>query len=450
LGAAGEGDIPMKRAGFAVCCLLVFLLVGVPSVSAETPALERQLVYALEVYDGVGYVSNFAPVSEETIYLLADHSNAFSPRNTMVYYWAITRSYQVDWDELNEPVESATLEILQGQAVIQELQPTVFSVVLPEGYGSRKSYLLWGADAERGYPEFLDEFREYYIQIRDYQNAYQEYQDAYDEYQDALLDETVVEKPAAPVRPEEPAPFLKVVIPPSFGFHVNLPEGDYRIRLKDPDGQIIPDSEKKIVAFSHRRTGVGYKIIPESRWTKSERSDDPQETIYVMGGSNAAIYLQPFYEAEYNEAYYRGLLDTQDHGGATDRWVWAHMEPFYQATMTISPDIAASELDVIGERPFYVVQMPGPRLGYQVVEYDPETMSGQRPTFVGFEVGLERDDRKVTIGLVDQDGVVVEGSKREIRWVPAERPVIQYLWLSLPLFSGLIVVMLRRSQTKRL
>ncbi|HEY45404.1 MAG TPA: hypothetical protein G4O14_01320 [Anaerolineae bacterium] len=439
----------MKRRCFMVCYLLVFLFVGVSPTMAETPTLEQQLVYALEVYDGVGYTSNFAPANEETIYLLADHSNAFSPRNTMVYYWAITRSYKADWDELNEPVESATLEILQGQTLIQELPPTLFSIVLPEGHGSRKSYLLWGADAERGYPGFLEEFREYYIQIRDYQNAYQEYQTAYDEYQDAMLDETIVEKPNAPVRPVEPPPFLKVVIPPSFGFQVNLPEGDYRIRLKDLDGQIIPDSEKKIVVFSHRRTGIGYKIIPESRWTVPERSDDPQQTIYVMGGSNAAIYLQPFYEAEYNEAYYRGLLDTQDHSGAADRWAWAHMEPFYQATMTMSSENSTGELEMTGEKPFFVVQMPGPRLGYQVVEYDPATMGGQRPTFVGFEVGLERDDRKVTIGLVDQDGVVVEGSEREIRWVPEKRPVIQYLWLSFPLLVGLIVFVLRRSRTKR-
>jgi hypothetical protein len=449
LGAAGEGDIPMKRVSFVVCCLLVFLFVGVPPTMAETPTLEQQLVYALEVYDGVGYTSNFAPANEETIYLLADHSNAFSPRNTMVYYWAITRSYKADWDELNEPVESATLEILQGQTVIQELPPTLFSIVLPEGHGSRKSYLLWGADAERGYPDFLEEFREYYTQVRDYQNAYQEYQNAYDEYQDAMLDETIVEKPNAPVRPVEPPPFLKVVIPPSFGFQVKLPEGDYRIRLKDMDGQIIPDSEKNIVVFSHRRTGIGYKIIPESRWTVPERSDDPQQTIYVMGGGDAAIYLQPFYEAEYNEAYYRGLLDTQDHSGATDRWAWAHMEPFYQATMTMSSENSTGELETIGEKPFYVVQMPGPRLGYQVVEYDPATMGSQRPTFVGFEVGLERVDRKVTIGLVDQDGVVVEGSEREIRWVPEKRPVIQYLWLSFPLLVGLIVFVLRRSRTQR-
>ena len=239
------------------------------------------------------------------------------------------------------------------------------------------------------------------------------------------------------------------MIPPSFGFQVNLPEGDYRIRLKDLDGQIIPDSEKKIVVFSHRRTGIGYKIIPESRWTIPERSDDPQETIYVMGGSNAAIYLQSFYEAEYNDAYYRGLLDTQDHSGATDRWTWAHMEALHQATMTISGVNGVGELDMIEEKPFNVVQMPGPRLGYQVLEYDQETMGGQRPTFVGFEFGLERDDRKVMISLIDQDGVVVEGSEREIRWVPEKRPAIQFLWLCLPLLVGSIIFILRRSRTKR-
>jgi hypothetical protein len=439
----------VKRVTFVVCSLVAFLFVGIPSSSAEPPPLEEQLVYALEVYDGLGYVNNFAPTSEDTIYLLADHSNAFSPRKTMVYYWAITRSYRVDWDELNDPMDEASLEILQGQTMIQELQPTVFSVILPQGYGSRESELLWGVEAEQGYPDFLKEYREYFVQISSYQEALQAYQDAYDEYQDALLDETVVEKPAAPVRPEEPPPFLKVVIPPSFGFEVNLPEGDYRIQLRDLDGNIIPESEKKVVVFSHRRTGIGYKIIPESRWTKPERSDDPQETIYVMGGSNAALYLQPFNALEYKEAFYRGLLDTQDHSGATDRWIWAHMDAVHQAVMTISVPNGKEGFDLIEENPFNVVQMPGPRLGYEVVAYDPETMAGQRPTFLGFELDLEREDRRVTIRLQDQDGVVVEGGEREIRWLPEKKPVIQYVWLCSPLLIGSMIFVWRRSRTKR-
>lgn len=439
----------MRKISLIVLTVLLLLL-GFPYlVLADEPTAERELVYAMQVFEGYGYTSTFAPMSEDSIYLLADHDNALSPRYTMVYYWPITRSYRVDWDALNEPVEAVSLEILRGNNLIQTELLTTCSVALLEGYGSRNSELYLGPDSIEGFLRFEQQRQEYIIQTREYYDQMQEFQRLYDEYTDAMLDETVTVKPPAPIRPEEPAPFLLIVTPPAPCFRINLSSGNYRIRLVDSAGQIIPASEKKLVVFSHRRTGIGYNIIPEAEWTKPERSDDPQETVYVEGVTNVALYLQPFKEAEFNEAYYRGLLDPQDHSGGVDRWVWAHLEAYGPARLSLFNPGSGEELTQLEEKPYFVLQTPGPRLGYQVVEYDPMTMSSQRPTFYGFEVGLLDQEERLIVRLLDSDGAVVEGSEREIRWLPKGRPPIQYLWLSCPLLVGMVVTLLRRARTKR-
>jgi len=435
----------MRKPSVIACGTLILVLAITHSVSADTPAAERQLVYALEAFEGLGYASSFVPLSEDTIYLLANRDNALSPRYTVVYYWPLTRSYRADWNALNEPVGAAWLEILRGQSLIQTISPTIFSLVFPEGYGSRKCELHWGEDAREAYLRFQEQRKEYYARMREYRDAMQEYERVYEKYMDAMLDETIAEKPHAPIRPEEPPPFLLVVTPPTQGFRVNLPSGEYRIRLKGPGGEVISGSEKKLVVFSHRREGIGYNILPESRWTKPERSDDPQETIYVDSKSNAALYLQPFLEAEFNEAYYRGLLDPQDHSGSEDRWVWAHLEAYGQATMALF-DPGGEELSRLEEKPYSVIQTPGPRLGYEVVEYQPEAMSGQRPTFTGFELKLTERRERLILWLEDYTGAVVEGSQREIRWLPQHRPPILYLWLCAPLLVGFGLFLWRRSR----
>jgi len=56
--------------------------------------------------------------------------------------------------------------------------------------------------------------------------------------------------------------------------------------------------------------------------------------------------------------------------------------------MPVFADRGGIELARVEQRPYAVIQSPGPRLGYQVVEYLPETMSGQRPAFRGFQLSL--------------------------------------------------------------
>jgi hypothetical protein len=85
-----------------------------------------------------------------------------------------------------------------------------------------------------------------------------------------------------------------------------------------------------------------------------------------------------------------------------------------------------------------------------VVEYQAETMSGQRPTFTGFELSLTNREGRLTIWLMDPTGAVVTGSEREVRWLPQHRPLIQYLWLCSPLLAGLGSFLWRRSRVGRM
>jgi hypothetical protein len=435
---------------FRILTTIIFLALIASSQSAlaETPPAERQLVYALEVFEGFGYASTFGPVNEEVIYLLADHDNALSPRYTMVYYWPLTRSYRTDWETLNEPVVDATLQVFSDGELFTSEAATVFSVEFPGGYGSRDSSLHWGSAAGTLFERTNIERIDYYSAVREYQTEYQDYQERYEDYLDAMLDETITDKPSAPEEPREPEPYLKMVTPPTIGFRLNLPVGDYKIEIINPEGEIIPGSEKEIVVFSHRRTGIGYNIIPESRWTQPERSDDPLETIYVDSVSNKALYLQPFIEAEFNEAYYLGLLDPQDHSGSVDRWIWAHFDPYSPGTLVLVDRATGDELMLVEEMPFKIIQTPGPQLGYQVVEFSGEISSTQRPSFVGYEIDLANMRDKVIFRLLDMDGDVVQGSEREIRWLPRGRPFVQYLWIGTPILVGGLIILWRKSRSE--
>ena len=439
----------MRRIRLLITVVFLALIASSQSASADTPEAERQLVYALEVYEGFGYASTYAPLNEEVIYLLAEHENAISPRYTMVYYWPLTRSYRTDWETLNESVAGATIEVLQGGALIDTVEQDVFNIEFPDGYGSRESHLHWDSEAEEVLIRVQEERSLYYEALRAYQNALQDYQKLQEEYLDAMLDETVTEKPNAPVEPLEPELFLTVVTPLTSGFKLNLPIGNYQIRLRDAQGAIIPGSEKDVVVFSYRRTGIGYNIIPEARWTQPERSDDPLETIYVDELSNKALYLQPFIEAEFNEAYYRGLLDPQDHTGNIDRWIWAHFYPYSAESMVLVDRVSEAEILRITEKPFKIIQTPGPQLGYQVVEFEGEITSTERPTFIGFEIDLSQLRDNLEFKLLDVDGNVVPGSEREIRWLSRGRPIVQYLWIGTPVLVGGVIILWRKTRSEK-
>ena len=52
---------------------------------------------------------------------------------------------------------------------------------------------------------------------------------------------------------------------------VNLDAGQYALRMRDAGGQTVPGSERTLVVFAPRRTGVGYTVLPDRPLPMTER-----------------------------------------------------------------------------------------------------------------------------------------------------------------------------------
>ena len=89
-----------------------------------------------------------------------------------------------------------------------------------------------------------------------------------------------VEPDDLPREPNQPAPLNTFSTGLNSGFPVKLEPGNYRIRTRAADGTIVPESERRLVVFSPRRTAVGYEVIPENRWTFPEESNDLEGAIF--------------------------------------------------------------------------------------------------------------------------------------------------------------------------
>ncbi len=434
---------------FAISIGWIFCLV-LPS-AAQAPELREQLVYGLNVFNGRGYGGGFTPRTEDTIYLIANKDNAISARITLVYFWPITEKYIAGFNALNEEVEG-TLEILKRGKVIETLEKEDNSLYYPEGYYGEGSLFYKGEEAHAYYEKFMKAIEEYYKKIAEYQQAQTEYQKNFNDFLEEIKKrreageeikkEEIEER--MPREPKPPTPPQFYVTPPTKDYIINLPEGHYKIRLRAEDGTIIQGSEKNLVLFTSRRTGgTGYEIIPGNRWTRRESCDDPSWIIYLAGKNT--LYFNPFVQDEYNELYYNKLEDPQNRG-REEKWRWVHTKSIKDVTLLFKK--GEKILQRIARVPYYVKQIPGPELGYEIVEFNPEEMEmyGKQPTFEGYKLELSSTLQKTNyeINLEKKEGEFFPGGKREIRLVRKENAKSLYILSVFPLIVGLVVFVGRR------
>lgn len=422
--------------------LLVTLLVWmwfVAPTSAQEPVKERQFVYGVNAFTGKAYAGTFYPPTVDTLYLLADTRSIVSPRYTLIYFWPITNEYKADWDGLNETVPG-TLEILQRGRLLHTLTQTKYVIQYPRGLNAGEVHLYIGQEAETQYQEFQRQRQAYRDRVWEYYQATREYREQLQKLADKNPETEVI----IPDPPAEPEPFLFFSTSVNDGFPVELPAGTYTIRVRGEDGAIVPQSERKLIVFAPRRAGLGYVVVPQDKWTTPEQADDPGQVIYARRGS--VVYLQPFIEQEYNELYYTRLEKPQSTAGSRDRWMWVHMRPKTGGYLEVLRD--GQVVGRVERKPYTVRQLPGPALGYEVVEYQPEEGAERvrSPDFEGFEIRVEPGRPSYTIRLVEADGSVVPGSEREIRLVKTQSAWTLYLLPFLPLVTGVSLVAWRRSK----
>jgi hypothetical protein len=89
-----------------------------------------------------------------------------------------------------------------------------------------------------------------------------------------------------------------------------------------------------------------------------------------------------------------------------------------------------------------VQQFAGSRLGYEIVEFDPESMNS--PSFSGFKVEIEHPFTNYTIELGEREGQVTIGSHRHIRVILVERQNLIYVVSGIPLLVGIGAIIIRK------
>jgi hypothetical protein len=201
-----------------------------------------------------------------------------------------------------------------------------------------------------------------------------------------------------------------------------------------------------MIIFAPRRTGVGYTIVPETRWTTPLESPAPSDVI--VGAADSALYLEPHLAREYPGRDWALLQNPQRLQGDVGGWEWVNGERLRDQRLEI---IAGEE--VVDRRSltrYEVRQVPGSQLGYDVIEMDssasgtPDTADSRRPDFAAYPLDLEAPGEHYQIRLTAEQGEIVPGSNRLVH-VPENPPITRLFVLPvIPLVAGAIVISRRR------
>jgi hypothetical protein len=422
----------IKKSGLA----FLFVLMTVLPAAAQAPERREAFVWATTVFAGVQYESTFAPPASDTLYLLADESHVLAPRSTLVYDWPITNRLLSDWLARNELVEGTL--VLEDSRGREKRLPLTDYVIQFDGDAPAETVALYsGAEATARYATF-DQARAAYAQALHAQfQLEQQYQAALTAAAQAATKGETLTIPHGP--PPPLPPFTRYSTEVKQAFVLNLPAGDYTLWLERPDRGEEPTSRKHLHIFAPRRYGVGYSVMPAAKWTVPEQSNDPRNAIYALPGST--FYLQPFTEFEVNELAYARMIDAQARGVQPERYVWVHTTPY--PSVTLQRIEQGQVVAGIANQPYFVRQLPGASLGYQIEAFDPA--SEKSPSFYGYGIGVEAG-QNLRIQLVDGSGQPVAGSSREIRPIRAADRRVIYTFSLLPLLIGGAVLLWRRGR----
>jgi hypothetical protein len=216
--------------------------------------------------------------------------------------------------------------------------------------------------------------------------------------------------------------------------------------MRLPDGSIPHASRKTLVMFEKMQDGVAYTIVPQSRWTKPESSSQPEGVIYTPRGT--ILYLQPFRQSQYNDFYYTRMADPQNQSGRMDQSRWVPLEPYKDADVTLQLEVASRVVVQIPLEAYFVQQLPGSGLGYEVIKYIPASMP--EPSFEGYKIELTGDNAEYYIQLVRTGGEPIAGSGRQIRVLYTDRAWGLYALSAIPLLVGVGMMMERRRRIRKI
>jgi hypothetical protein len=431
--------------------VILAVLCSLASAYGDVPTRTENLVYSILAFNGRDYSETFAPETADTIYLIAGTDSFLSLRKTLIYFWPLTDELKTDTQNLDEEL-AGTLECAGPGRERRSFAPIRFTYFNVRGEYELNWRVARGAEADAEMQRWRGIVERYRAAMDDSQRramAYEEelasltsrIQKLRDQGRDvaALVAELTELK-----KPEQPAPPADYVVPPAGireAFILNLAEGTYALRLRNPDGTIMEGSEKRLVVFSRRRAEtIGYEVIPGDKWTRPVLSHTPSGILYVDGSTT--LYLRPFLQDEYNDRSYQKAI-RNDARGNPSLMTWVKIQQVPRAAIEARTGDAAAV--TLREQPFFVEQISGATLGYRIVPYDPQgAHQGQDPSIIAFRVPMSPDRSVIRLRTLDGRGAVLPGSEREIR-VPSRGPARLLLLLAAlaPLLAMAIVLAVR-------
>ena len=441
--------------------LLAFLLggaLGAGSLAAQAPERVEQFVYSIAAFNGLDYAGTFARREADTIYLLAGVDNFLTARNGLVYFWPITGEWKLDLSALDVAFEG-TLELSARGQPPQTLGMTPYTYYNVRGEYELNWKVATEAEAEAVVQHSRDLISAYYEAVADYRQERMEYEQGLQEMVGTIVarreagedvTELVaeVEKMEPPAEPQRPTHYLVPPVPVQQAFIINLPVGEYRIRMLTADGAVMEGSERRIVTFARRRAeAVGLDVIPGDKWTRPVESTSPSSVLYVDGSTD--LYLRPFYQREYNDLFYEKMR-RNDARGNPGLMKWVRIQQVPGAVVEVAAGAPAAQPRPVREAPFFVEQLPGAALGYRIVPFDPVEHADRQPSLRAFHLPLSRERPVLRVRVLDRDGQPLPSSQRQVRIVaPSVRARWALLPAAVPLLVLVVVLALRSRRVSR-
>lgn len=407
-----------------LCTLVVSLLLcgSSSAVFAQTPDRREEVVWSVVTLRQDDYLGVFSPEETPTLYIMANTTHIFDVRRTQVYYWPIDRQYKPDWSRRNEVVEG-TLELMnESGEVLERFERTPYTIQLSSDPETNGTQLITGEQALDLYANYLARRDAYLQSVRAYDLELAEYLDQMREDPDRT----------DLVEPQSPEPFLEAMNQPNSGFMLNLAPGRFQIRAVDSNGSPVAGSARELISITPRGAGVGYRVIPESKWTVPGNSETFAKIIY-HSTETRTLYLQAHAVREYNQREFARTTNPQETDSFANGWLWV-FDPNQIENVNIEMLTDGTWSAPILPEDFTVQQSAGSALGYHIRPHNP---SDQRsPDFRGYQVNLPASARNIRIRLVDSNGKVVNGSERIILETQTTIPAGLYVLLVLPPLIG--------------
>jgi len=226
-----------------------------------------------------------------------------------------------------------------------------------------------------------------------------------------------------------------------WGFPINLSSGNYRIHLRTNDNEVIPESVKDLVIFEHQNEGIGYDVFSEERWSVPEPAKNVNDVIYTL--RDQIFFIEPYHQKQYVERYYVRMNNPQDSVSRVDRMIWVSHRPAENVSLSIGTT-SGGFIETLEN--YFVQQLAGSRLGYEIIPFDPETMN--QPSFTAFRIDLQAWSNLKGIALLDQDGKIIETSQRDIHILNTDLNWLVYPLAGVPILLGLFILSRRKRKVR--